>query len=318
MNAQFIQTVTTLKKKINDNILPIEYIPLEPYVSISATGNVIYKDEYRNQTRYMQICYDFIEKTKNKVINKYGEDIKSVDDVKEFDDLYAIDYGNGEPVSLVGGNHTAGIQVGVGLDVSRARIIDFQKDCNGDINVVTHIGNFLNQSNKETQGLSNEDIKLEYYRIIDSKIESGEDSNLTEEEMEWFLNEYPQVSSRTIGQWKSHHNTGGRRQPTKVWSKDDLNDAHNYNVNVTTKYKDYVVLQPRTLDAYNRTALEEMVKGLVQYPDKNKVLVLLYCSTVKQVDLWLEDNMEDEVKDYYQKVSERFNITLDYEMLAYE
>jgi len=319
MKSNFIKTANALEKKINDNILPLEYIPVAPYVTISPTGNVIYKDDFRNQTRYISISYQFIEKTVNKVYKKYGSDIKSVDDVEEFDDLYAIDYGDGNPPSLVGGNHTVGIQAGVGLDITRARIIDFQKDCNGDMNVVAHIGNVLNKQKVESQGLSNEDIKIEYYKILDSKSEAGEDPSLTDEETEWFLECYPQVSARTLGQWKSHHkSSGGRRNPKKEWDRDSLNETYRYTTTLTSKYKDYIVLKPRTLDAFDRTALEEMVKGMVNDPNKTKVLVMLYCSTITQVDLWLEGNAEQEVKDYYQKVSERFGITLEYEMLAWE
>ena len=149
----------------------------------------------------------------------------------------------------------------------------------------------------------------------------GEDPTPTPEEIDDFLQEYPQISAYNTGQWKScHPAVGGRRKPLVTYSKQRLKDLHNLFQNNMEKYKDYVVLAPRQVNVYNVTGMAEMVKGLSKEENegKDKVLMLLYCDTQLQADKWQSGDTPKEVKDYFSKVSKRFSITLEFEMLAYE
>ena len=319
-----LDLISKFKKKHRSGKLKSKTVELASYFKHTFDGSPYANPKSRWQVRTFDVNLDFIEKITNKVKAKYGENIKSVDDVPEFDNLVVIenlgnDYYDVDP--LGGGNHTAAIQYNVGLKKSRADVIDFQEDCGGKLEVLNRICNYLNKSDKERQGLSNDDIKREFYSLMSIREERGEDPKPTQEEIQEFLKEYPQITAKTIGQWKSNHPTiGGRKQPLVSYSAQQLKDLHNLFQNNMEKYKNYVVLAPRQINAYDVTGVAEMVKSLTKEENegKDKVLMLLYCKTQTQADDWQSGSTKKEVQDYFSKVSQRFSVTLEFEMLAYE
>lgn len=316
--------ISKFKKKRNSGKLKTKTIELAPYFKHTFDGSPYANSKSRYQTRTVDVNLDFIEEKTNYVRSKYGDNIKSVDDVKEFDNLVIIenlndDYYEVDP--LGGGNHTAAIQYNVGLKESRADVIDFQEDCGGKSEVLHRICNLLNQTEKDRQSLSNADIRREFEKMMENREERGEDPTPTPEDIEDFLQTYPQISAKNIGQWKRYHPTiGGGREPLVSYSKQRLKDLHNLFQNSMEKYKDYVVLAPRQVPAYNVTGMAEMVHELSKEENegRDKVLMLLYCKSQTQADEWQSGDTPKEVKDYFSKVSQRFSITLEFEMLSYE
>ena len=61
------------------------------------------------------------------------------------------------------------------------------------------------------QGTENDDIKLEFWSLMDSRVENGDAAKPTREEQDDFLNDYPQINQPTLTNWMAHHKEGGRK-----------------------------------------------------------------------------------------------------------
>ena len=80
-------------------------------------------------------------------------------------------------------------------------------------------------------------------------------------------------------------------------------------------YQDYVILDPRTLNSWNQTAISMIFNDCMEY-DKRNALVIFYCSTVELRQL-KETDIRDRIKSHYAKL-EYFGLTIKTVFLRYE
>ena len=146
--------------------------------------------------------------------------------------------------------------------------------------------------------------------------EAGLDPKPTEDEIQEFLDIYPSVSRRTIGQWISNTDAGGRKKPRIEYTDSELASATKLYTS-SQKYADYVICNPQTVAHWNDTGTATPMT-LMATEGKTKALVVFYCSTIEQVELWKSGKLEKKIKAHYTKLNNYYEVTIEYDMLRYE
>jgi len=248
------------------------------------------KQESRLQIRDADVDQDFIEGAINKNTPQH---LKKKTIIFFPNDVYETDgslFARGGDYKIVGGNHTAGIEIGLEIFESDAYIVNFDTQLNGKISEAIDLGNLLNVQEFETRGTKKEDVKqivIQY--MAENEVSNNGDAALTEEQYERLLKSYPFITRATIGQWTSYNEkVGGRRSPLKTWTKPELDSMHESYGN-QDQYQDYIIMEPRTLDSWHQTSESTALNEYVSddnyndgEPKKNKFLLIFYCSTQKQ------------------------------------
>ena len=153
--------------------------------------------------------------------------------------------------------------------------------------------------------------------MVDERAEEGLDPKPPEEELVALCNRYPHISRGTIGQWISNReDVGGRRAPLRTYTAGEL-QSQKLSLENMQKYRDYTVLDPRTLEGALETGVEQAFR-VMKDEKKRKCLVILYCSTRAQQDKWEQKDIESKIKKEYFELGQYWNCTIEYEMLCYE
>lgn len=279
--------VQNIVSQIQDGTWPgvKKNVPLLPFFTEPLPGQYAVKEETRVQSRNELIDEEFI----NSQIRK----VQSTDDYSGLTKPTLVYFSRdviknkkiiheGNSTKVAGGNHGIGISVGVGIFETDAFIIDYEKNCGSKLSTLKAICNGLNTVFEERQGVKDEDIKLEFYELIDERIEAGLDPKPTQEQQHDFLERYPQINSGTIANWIAHHDgIGGRRSPIKKWTKPEVK-ASVLALKDNIAYDGMVHLGATTVFGYDGEMLGRLVKDCTAANNKRAV-VTIYANDVDQV-----------------------------------
>lgn len=302
------QDIEILADKIKSGLHPKTKIELDPYFNVTPKGDVIPVRELRIQVRDKDRDIDRVMRGVNKM-QKTG-------DKSGLEPLTMVKFPKEDVIKINNGNHTAEMGFRVGEKTMDAYIVDFDLDLGGKLSHALTLGNLLNVRPVEKVDVHDTDVKKELYQIMDERAEEGLEPKPPEEELEALCNRYPQVSRATVGQWISNRDdVGGRRAPLRTYSAGEL-QTQKFSLENMQKYKNYTVLDPRTLAGALETGVEQAFRAMKD-EKKRKCLVILYCSTRAQQDNWEQTDIESRIKKEYFELGQYWDCTIEYEMLRY-
>lgn len=249
-------------------------------------------------------------------VNRGVNKMKQTGDTSGLDPLTIVEYPDQD--KLLNGNHTAEMEVKLGMVTSKGCIVNFDRDLGGKQSNVIRLGNLLNKQEIERVDVHDNDIKKEVFFRMDERASEGLDPKLTEDELQDFVDTYPHITRGTIGQWVSNRDdVGGRSAPRRTYTEGELFHMSRAFENMNA-YKGYAICSPRTLPAWKDTGVGAIFDAMM---DKGngccKVLVILYCSTKRQANQW-ENGYEQTIRDHYDKLEEYYGVTIAIEMLSYD
>ena len=262
----------------------------------------------RIQVRDIDRDIDFVDR----VVNK----IQVSGDTSGLEDLTCVYFPDENDTKLLNGNHTAEIEVKSNIFKSNACIVNFDTQLGGKMSNAIRLGNLLNKQDVEKVAVKNNDVKKELLQVMKEREQDGLDPKPTDEILDEFAETYPLVSRQTLGQWVSHTSVGGRAKPMRTYTPGELANQR-INWENVEDYKDYVVLEPRTLNSWNQTSVA-MIFNECEQQNKRNALVIFYCSTVEQVRQLEETDIKKKIKNRYAKLSEYYDLTIKTVFLRYE
>ena len=300
--------ITTLAKQIESGARQSEEIDITQFFTKLSSGEYVPDMSKRIQVRNRDRDVDFVERTVNK-ITKTG-------DRSKLSTLTTVFFPKSNTVKLLNGNHTAEIELLLGMQKAPANSINFETELGGKMSLARRLGNLLNREEVERNSTSADDVKGELYEIMDERIADGKVAKPTEDEIKELIELYPFVSRATIGQWISYHNQGGsRRAPLKTYSAEELKQQKVFYTK-QRKYRDFVILPPRTLGAWESTGVAQ---SFIQCKKekKTKVLVPFYCTSVAESEK-LENGEDVKIINFYKELGEYYDLTFEVDFLSCE
>ena len=300
--------LTKLVKDIETGNRPSNDIDITQFFIKLSNGEYVPDMSTRIQVRNRDRDVDFVERTVNK-INKTG-------DRSKLSTLTTVFFPKTNVVKLLNGNHTAEIELLLGLRKAGANSINFDTELGGKMSLARRLGNLLNREEVERNSTSADDVRGELYAIMDERIAEGKDAKPSENELQELIDLYPFVSRLTIGQWISYHAQGGsRRSPLKSYSGEELKQQKEFYTK-QRKYRGYVILAPRTLGAWESTGVAQ---AFIQCKNENmtKVLVPFYSASVAESEK-LEKGEDVKIEKFYRELGEHFNLTFEVDFLSCE
>ena len=290
-------------EKIKSGQWATEQVKIAQFFTATVTGELIPDPETRIQVRQIIRDLDRV----NSIYNK----VSQTKDLSKLEPLTIIRYPDGSE-KIANGNHTVEVEAMLELEEVQAHIVDYVKDLGGKHSSALRLGNLLNQHDVDRKSVSNEDIRKEFDQLID---ETG--SKLTDAQKKEFAQIYPEISTYTLGQWESRHDAvGGRRKPLMTYTEQQLEDlARAYGT--LEKYAGYAICKPRTLRAYWDTGSSAAVDAMMN-KGVRKVLIPLYCESDAAVQNWKKGKIKETIAKKYAKVGEFLDVTIKFEMIAYE
>ena len=262
------------------------------------------------QIRDIQINWDFIDRAVTKIettgnrdgLNKKGTVVFFPDDAEyEGTKIRAGSF------CVIDGSHGTVITQRVGQLKKEYYLVNFKHDLDSNVLKLKRLANKLNEIFIESQGTGNNDIRNEFWSLMDSRIEDGECAKPTREEQDDFLEEYRQIKQATLTNWMAHHKEGGRRAATIQYSDVQLGDFK-VQLSIMECYKDYNILQPMVLGAWNDKALARVIiesaRGLNIKPldarqGKKKVLVPLWAKSATDMQRLEKGDIQQTIEDSY-------------------
>ena len=300
--------ITTLAKQIESGARQSEEIDITQFFTKLSSGEYVPDMSKRIQVRNRDRDVDFVERTVNK-ITKTG-------DRSKLSTLTTVFFPKSNTVKLLNGNHTAEIELLLGMQKAPANSINFETELGGKMSLAHRLGNLLNREEVERNSTSADDVKGELYEIMDERIADGKEAKPTEDEIKELIELYPFVNRATIGQWISYHNQGGsRRAPLKTYSAEELKQQKVFYTK-QRKYRDFVILPPRTLGAWESTGVAQ---SFIQCKKekKTKVLVPFYCTSVAESEK-LENGEDVKIINFYKELGEYYDLTFEVDFLSCE
>ena len=300
--------LTKLAQEIESGNRPSKDIDIVQFFKKLPNGEYIPDMSKRIQVRERDRDVDFVERTINK-INETG-------DRSNLSTLTTIFFPNTNEDHLLDGNHTVEIELGVGMTKASATSINFDTELEGKMSKAIRLGNLLNREEIERTSTVAGDVKRELHAIMDERIADGKDAKPTEDEIQELIELYPFVSRPTIGQWISYHRHGGsRRSPLKSYSTEELRQQKEFYTK-QRKYRDYVILAPRTLGAWESTGVAQ---SFIQCKNENKtkVLVPFYCASVAESEK-LEKGEDAKIEKFYKELGEYYGLIFEVDFLSCE
>lgn len=262
------------------------------------------------QVRTIQIDYAFIERQVTKVettgdksgLMKKGTVIFFPEDAEyEGIKIRAGSY------CIGGGNHNTLISQRVGELYRDYYLVNFKHDLNSNILKLKRLMNLLNVTFEESQSTEDDDIKLEFWSLMDTRIENGDEAKPTRDEQDDFLNDYKQINQSTLTNWIAWHKEGGRRAATIQYTDSELEDEK-IKYGKMKAYKDYTILTPTVLNSWDNKALARAVieseRGLNEKPldarqGKKKVLVPLWAKSATDMQRLEKGDIQQKIEDKY-------------------
>ena len=294
-----------LAKEIETGKRPSSNVNLIQFFTQLSNGEYVPNPETRIQVRNRDRDTDFIDRIVTKV--------EQTGDRSKLSTLTTVYFPETEQLKLLNGNHTAEIELRLGIHDAPAVTIDFEKDLNSKESLLRRLGNLLNKEEVERNSTSRDDVKAELYDIMNERIAEGKDPKPSDDEVDELVKLYPFVDRRSIGQWISYHEVGGTRRPVKSYSNQELKEQREF-YKKQRKYSDYVILEPRTLGAWVHTGIAEAFRQCMK-EDKKKVLIPFYCGSVAEYNQ-LENGKDVEIMKYYQELGDYWKLTMEADFLV--
>ena len=295
-----------LAKDIETGKLPSSNVNLIQFFTQLSNGEYVPNPETRVQVRNRDRDTDFIDRIVTKV-EKTG-------DRSKLSTLTTVYFPKTEQLKLLNGNHTAEIELRLGIPDAPAVTIDFEKDLNGKESLLRRLGNLLNKEEVERNSTSRDDVKAELYDIMNERIAEGKDAKPSDDEIDELIELYPFVDRRSIGQWISYHEVGGTRRPLKTYSKQELKELRAFYEKQRKYSKDYVVLEPRTLGAWVHTGIAEAFRQCMA-ENKRKVLIPFYCGSNAEYNQ-LEGGLDLKIIEHYEQLGDFWKLTMEADFLV--
>ena len=299
--------VIKLAEKIRSGNFPTQKIKLDQFFTKTFDGQWVPDPDKRIQVREKTRDIGFV----TRIINK----IQTSGDNRALEPLTCVRMPNGE-LLIVNGSHTSEISIKTGQTEDDAYIVDWKKDLGGRMSLAKRLGNLLNKQWVEKVSVHDNDVKNELYQLMAEKKADNLDPKPTEQEIQEFLSCYPSISRRTLGQWISNTDVGGRKKPLVEYTDSELAD-HAKHYTSQQKYVDYVICNPQTVAHWNDTGTATPIT-LMANQGKTKALVVFYCSTIEQAESWKSGALEKKIKRHYTKLNNHYEVTIEYDMLRYE
>tara|TARA_B100000965_G_scaffold78694_1_gene62591 strand:+ start:789 stop:1724 length:936 start_codon:yes stop_codon:yes gene_type:complete len=249
--------------------------------------------------------------------------IKSTGDSSGLKPLTLIYFPKWNIEKLLNGNHTAEMEVNCGIDEADAHIVNFDEQLDGSMAKVKRLGNLLNLDDVETVSTGDNDIRGELYELMNENYASTQNAKPTEEQINDFIETYPQITRGTIGQWISNHDeVGSRNKPKKSYTKAEL-QLQRESFNNQLDYQDYAVLEPRTLAQWRDTGISSIFNDCME-EGKKKALAIFYCSTLEQVEQLKRygkgdsSDVRNTIEQKYARLGEYWGVKIKTIFLRYE
>ena len=249
--------------------------------------------------------------------------IKSSGDSSRLKPLTLIYFPKWNIEKLVNGNHTVEMEVNCGIFEADAHIVNFDEQLDGSMAKAKRLGNLLNLDDVETVSTGDNDIKNELYELMNERVGSGLDAKPNEEEIQDFIDTYPQITRGTIGQWISNHDeVGSRNKPKKSYSRAEL-QLQRESFKNQLDYQDYTVLEPRTLAQWRDTGISSIFNDCME-EGKKKALAIFYCSTLEQVEQlkrygkFDSTDVRNTIEQKYARLGEYWGVEVKTIFLRYE
>jgi len=301
-----------LSKKILAKELPLIPIDLDQFFEQDSDGNWVIDSETRIQVREEEVNTDFIDKKVQYVLNTGDE--------SELDILVVVQMPD-KSLKLFGGAHTAGIKIDLGHTASDAIILDFEKDLGGSMAYLKILGNLLNKPVKEQQPYTNDDVKNCLYEFMAEKEQKGLDPKPTDEELNWFVSMFPDVSRKSLGQYISNTSAGGRHQANKTYSSQQLKNIAKAYADME-EFTGYTIAGPYDVSHAQDSALGLALRKMID-EKTSKVVILLYCKNMAQQNMWVDKNgnattRRSNILNTYNNISKYFDIQIVWKMIKYK
>ena len=295
-----------LAKDIETGKRPSSNVNLIQFFTQLSNGEYVPNPETRVQVRNRDRDTDFIDRIVTKV--------EQTGDRSKLSTLTTVYFPETEQLKLLNGNHTAEIELRLGIHDAPAVTVDFEKDLNGKESLLRRLGNLLNKEEVERNSTSRDDVKAELYDIMNERIAEGKDAKPSDDEIDELIALYPFVDRRAIGQWISYHEVGGTRRPLKTYSKQELKEQREFYKRQRKYSKDYVVLEPRTTERWDNTGVAQ---AFIQCKKENKTKVLIpfYCESFAQSER-LENGEDVKIAKFYKELGEYYGLTMEVDFLV--
>ena len=256
--------------------------------------------------------------------------MKGANDFSQLEPLITIDFPTGHPVTkevgtlLGNGNHSAQIAIDCGITEMKQYNFCFDADFNKKYSDLLA---FLNEMNKifvEKRGVQQGDIAKQAYQIMNENIAEGEEHNLTPAQYDALKAQFPEVDKRLVGLWESHHPTHGSRATSNVKSYNKkMLDNIRASYEADEENEGFVVLQPRTLKAWDHTGIAEVFKQTKVHFEKDdpnkKVLLTFYCNGIEQRDSLIKNDyaLKKRILQEFKEYGEYYNIEIKVKFLKH-
>jgi hypothetical protein len=301
-----------LSKKILAKELPLIPIDLDLFFEQDSHGNWVIDSETRIQVREDEVNTDFIDKKVQYVLN--------TNDESDLDILVVVQMPD-KSLKLFGGAHTASIKMELGHVASDAIILDFEKDLGGSMAYLKILGNLLNKPSKEQQPYTNDDVKNCLYEFMAEKEQNGLDPKPTDEEINWFVSMFPDVSRKSLGQYISNTSAGGRHQANKTYSSQQLKNIAKAYTDME-EFTGYTIAGPYDLSHAQDSVLGLALRKMIDEKTR-KVVILLYCKNMAQQNMWVDKNgnattRRSNILNTYNNISKYFDIQIVWKMVKYK
>ena len=320
-------------EKIKNGELSTEELDNKQFFHEVRPNNFAINHDTRIQVRGQDVDHEFIDRqiTKNtphllkkKVVIFFPSDVFDVDDT-----LFA----RGGDIKIVGGNHTASIEIGLGILKSQSYIINFDTQLGGSIYEALDLGNLLNVCEEERRGTKKDDVRNLVIQLMDENEVKNKDRNdltdtekakLTDEQIDRLVNSYKFITTYTIGQWGSYHETSGGRRKCKITYTDvELSEKWKHYAD-QEQYKDYIIIEPRSLESWKQTAVSTAITEHLSDKNinskgeiiKNKILFIFHCSSQKQADN--KETTKVLMKKHYDRMKKCYGMEIKSEFLRHE
>ena len=302
--------IVKLAEKIKSNSLSTEKVKLTDFFDKSVFNEWVPNPDKRIQVRAETRDIGRINRAINKILSS-GDDSR-------LEKLTCVRMPNDE-LLIINGSHTSEIEINIGYTEVDAYVVDWEKDLGGKLSNAKQLGNLLNLQDVEKVDVHDHDVRNELYQLMDERKEEGLPITPTEEELAAFVERYPGVTRKTLGQWMSNHSeVGGRRKARITYTAAELYSAME-SYRMSQKYVDYAICSPIQVNHALDTGLAKAFDGML-LEKKCKVLVLFYCGNAAQVEDWKDEKhqFENKIKKRFKEHSLYWDCTIEYDMIRYE
>jgi len=209
---------------------------------------------------------------------------------------------------LIDGTHSNILHAMNGIFKRKYYVINYETDLESSHLAIRSVGNMLNDTFIENNGLSEKAMKMELDKLIDFRILQGWDWKPTEEEKISFCTvKFPGLSRNKLGQWIAHHEQNRRGIPWYQYTQAMLD--HKYTTIETQRgydLKEWYIQKPRTLRAWNEECLSNMIAQSTLL-EKNKCVVILYANTSTESDQLHKGSKQRHIKQFYRNIKNSRN-----------